>query len=79
VSPIRLWLIAVPALVMVLAGVNLLATAGDSRDPNPDRAPGLADMFGDLTWLNWGTTVAFAAVAVATYILRRRAGRPPVT
>ena len=58
---------------MSVAGLNLLATTGDSRDPNPDRAPGLGDVFGDLTWLSWGATVVFAGVAVATHLMRRRA------
>ena len=68
-----LWLIGVPAALMALAGLNLLTTTGDSRDPHPSRTPSLADLFGDLTLLNWGAVVVSAGVAVATHLVRRRA------
>ena len=67
-----LWLIGGPAAVMALAGLNLLATTGDSRDPNPSRTPSLSDLFAGPTWLNWGAFVVFAGAAVATHLLRRR-------
>lgn len=67
-----LWLIAAPAALMVLVGLNLLATEGDSRDPHPTRALSLADLFTAMTWLNWGTTILFVAIAVAGHLLRRR-------
>jgi hypothetical protein len=71
---VGLWLVAVPAMVMVLAGLNLLATTGGSRDPDPSRAPGPGDLFGVLTLFNWGATVVFVGAAAATHLLRRRGG-----
>jgi len=68
-----LWLIGVPAAVMALAGLNLLATTGDARDPNPSRTPGLADLFGGSATLNWIIAAVFVGVAMATHLLRRRA------
>jgi len=69
-----LWLIGGQAVLMALLGLNWLSTSsGSSRDPAPDRAPSLGDLFGDLTWLSWGATVVFAGVAVATHLMRRRA------
>jgi hypothetical protein len=68
-----LWLIGGPAAVMTLAGLNLLATTGDSRDPHPSRTPGPEDLFRDWTLLNWWALVVFVGCAVATHLLRRRA------
>ncbi len=72
-SRLGLWLIGAPAALLVLSGLSLLGTNGDSRDPHPTRALSQADLFGDMTWLNWGTSLLFAGVAVATHLQRRRA------
>jgi len=71
-SRLGLWLICAPAALMVVAGVNFLGTRGDSRDPNPTRSVSALDFFGQLTWLNWGTTVLFAGAAVVTHLVRRQ-------
>jgi len=68
-----LWLIGVPAAVMALSGLNLLATTGDSRDPHPSRAPGLSDLFSGGALLSWVAFAVFAGFAVGTHLLRRRA------
>lgn len=75
-SRLGLLLISGPAAVMTLVGLNLLDTpAVTPRGPEPRRALSLADLFGDLTLLNWAAVVVFAVVAVATHLLRQRARR----
>ena len=72
-SRLGLCLIAGPAALMALLGLNWLATSsGSSRDPSPDRAPDPTDLFGDTTLLSWGAVVMFVGVAVATLLMRRR-------
>ena len=68
-----LWLIGGPAALMALSGFNLLATGSYSSDPHPDRVPGLADVFGGSTWINWVAFVPFVGWALATHLRRRRA------
>ena len=70
-----LWLIGGPAALMALSGLNLLATTGDSGDPHPSRTPGLADLFGESTRLNWSAFLVFVGFAVAIRLLQRRAHR----
>lgn len=72
-SRVGLGLITVPAAVMVVVGLSLLATTGHSRDPDPTRVPSPMDLVGELTVVGWGATVVFLGGAVATHLLRRRA------
>ena len=68
-------LIAGPGAVMVVVGLHLLGMVGASKDPEPGRAPRLADLFGDLTLLNWGAVVVLVAIAATTHLLRLRTRR----
>jgi len=56
-------------------GLHLLGMVGASKDPEPSRAPRLADLFGDLTLLNWGAVVVLVAIAATTHLLRLRTRR----
>ena len=66
-----LWLIGGLAAVMAFAALSPLGTTGDSGDPHPGRAPGLADLFGGSAPLNWVAFVVFAGLSLATYLQRR--------
>ena len=53
---------------MTYLGLHQLGTAsGSSRDPHPDRTADLADLFGQLTSLNWGAFIVFSLCALATH------------
>ena len=75
-SRLGLLLISGPAALMVLLGLNLLNTpALTSVDHQRRRALSFADLFVDVTLVNWVVVVLFAGVAMATHLLRRRARR----
>jgi len=75
-SRLGLLLISGPAALMTLVGLNLLNTpALTSVDHQRRRALSFADLFVDVTLVNWVVVMLFAGVAVATHLLRRRARR----
>jgi hypothetical protein len=70
-SRFGLLFLVVPALVLTIAGINLLTTDGDPRDPDPTRAVTAGDFVQDLTWLNWITTGVLLLVLVAMWLVHR--------
>ena len=75
-SRLGLLLISGPAALMTLVGLNLLNTpALTSVDHQRRRTLSFADLFVDVTLVNWVVVMLVAGVAVATHLLRRRARR----
>ncbi len=62
-----LWLIGVLATLMTLFGHMLLSNDGSYRELDPSRAPGLADVFGMSTWINWVAFAVFARLVVRNH------------
>jgi hypothetical protein len=72
-SRFGLLLIGVPAWVMGVVGFLALDTArGTNVAPEARRLPYIADLFDDLTLVNWAVVVLFGGFAVVTHLLRRR-------
>jgi len=69
-----LLLIGGPAAVMAVVGFLALHTAaGTTVAPQARRLPNVADLFDDLTLVNWVVLLIFGGFAVATHLLRRLA------
>ena len=69
-----LLLIGGPALAMAFVGFLALHTAaGPTVAPQARRLPDVADLFDDLTLVNWAVLLIFGGFAVATHLLRRLA------
>ena len=72
-SRLGIWLIAGPATVMLLVGLDLLATTRSSHGTFTTRSPNLGDLSSGGSLLNWWAVVVFVACAAATQLRRRRA------
>ena len=72
-SRVGIWLIGGPAVVMVMKGLNLLATTADSHGPISRRDPNLEDLTSDWSLFSWGEAAVFGLCALATHLQRRRA------
>ncbi len=66
--------IALPVVALASAGFGLLAEEGDPDDPEPTRAVRFADVFGDLTYLNW-IVAGGLVVLIGGVVWTRRRGR----
>jgi hypothetical protein len=66
-----LLLLALPGVVAVVMGLDLLARTGSERHPDPDRPARLSDAFQDLTRPNWVAAVLLL-LALGLVLARRR-------
>lgn len=70
-----LWLLAVPALLLVPLGLTMLAESGDPTDPGAGRPVRFGDAFQDLTRLNWlATAVLLVVLGLVLWRRRRQTG-----
>ena len=70
-------LFCLPAGVLALFGMSMVADDGDPSDPEPTRAVQAADLFDDLTHLNWIVAGGLAVVIVGVVWTRRDSRRSP--
>jgi hypothetical protein len=70
-----LLLLAVPALLLVPLGLDMLSRAGDPADPGAGRGVQASDAFSELTRLSWVAAAALLLVLVTTLVVRRRRAR----
>jgi hypothetical protein len=70
-----LLLLAVPALLLVPLGLDMLSRAGDPGDPGTGRGVQASDAFSELTRPSWVAAVALALVLVTALVVRRRRAR----
>ena len=70
-----LLLLALPAVLLVPMGLDLLSKPGDPADASVGRAVRASDAFADLTRLNWAAAVVLLALLVAMLVARRRRAR----
>jgi hypothetical protein len=63
--------LALPGVVALVTGLDLLARTGSSRHPDADRPVRLADAFQDLTRPNW-VAAALLLAALGLVLARRR-------
>ena len=68
-------LVFLPVGALALLGTSMVAHDGDPADPKPTRAVHVADLFDDLTHLNW-IVAGGLAVMIAGMLWARRASRP---
>ena len=66
--------VALPVVALASAGFALLAEEADPDDPEPTRAVRVADLFGDLTYLNWIVAGGLVVVIVGVVWSRRGGG-----
>ena len=70
-----LWLLAVPALLLVPLGLSMLAESGDPTDSDAGRPVRFSDAFQDLTRLNWlATAVLLVVLGLVLWRRRRQTG-----
>ncbi|KRE58599.1 hypothetical protein [Phycicoccus sp. Soil748] len=70
-----LLLLAVPAVLLVPLGLEMLSKPGDPTDPSAGRAVGASDVFADLTRPSWASAVVLFVVLGAVLVARRRRAR----
>jgi len=68
-------LVCLPVGVLALFGMSMVADDGDPSDPEPTLAVQAADLFDDLTHLNWIVAGGVAVVIVGVVWTRRDSRR----
>ena len=68
-------LVCLPVGMLALVGMSMVADDGDPSDPEPTRAVQAADLFDDLTHLNWIVAGGLAVVIVGVVWTRRDSRR----
>lgn len=67
-----LLLLAVPGVLLVPLGLDLLSRPGDPADPGAGRQVQASDAFADLTRLNWAAAAVLLLVVAGGLAARRR-------
>ena len=70
-----LLVLALPAVLLVPMGLDLLSKPGDPADASPGRAVQFSDVFADLTRLSWAATAVLLLVVGGMLLARRRRAR----
>lgn len=71
-SRFGLLLLAVPAAVLAVGGLDMLGNPGDPNDADPGRAVRPSDFVADLTRLNWIAAAALLLLLLVLLLRRRR-------